>query len=87
MSSADTRRDLENVRQTITDNIDASQKAIEYRWEEAQAFFAASVAGYNNLAGVDQVFALFARGNEVLIDFLAVQTTLSTTLMSMQQRL
>lgn len=61
MSSADTRRDLENVRQTITDNIDGSQKAIEYRWDEEQTFFAASVAGYNILAGVDQVFALLAR--------------------------
>ncbi|WP_410655217.1 hypothetical protein [Amycolatopsis sp. lyj-112] len=87
MSSADTRRDLENVRQAITDNIDASQKAIEYRWDEAQTFFSASVAGYNNLAGVDHVFALFARGNQVLTDFLAVQTTLSSTLMSMQRQL
>lgn len=78
VSSADTRRDLENVRQTITYNIDDSQKAIEYLWDKAQTFFAAAVAGYNNLAGMDQVFALFARDNQVLIDFLDVQTPLSS---------
>ncbi|EME58633.1 hypothetical protein [Amycolatopsis decaplanina] len=87
MSSDDTKRDLENVRQTITDDIQASQKAIEYKWGEAQTFFAASVAGYNNLAGVEQVHDLFRRGNEVLTDFIAVQTMLSVTLMGIKGRL
>jgi len=50
-------------------------------------FFAASVVGYNNLAGVDQVSTLFARGNQVLTDFIAVQATLSATLMGMQRQL
>lgn len=87
MSSDDTKRDLENVRQTVTDNIDASQKAIEYKWDEAQTFFTAAVAGYNNLDGVDNAYQLFARGNAVLTEFIAVQTTLSVTLMSMQGQL
>jgi len=87
MSSEDTKRDLENVRQTVTDNITASQEAIEYQWDEGRTFFAAAVTGYNNLDGVDYVYELFARGNEVLTEFIEVQTMLSVTLMGMQRRL